>query len=59
MPLPLPPRLLNLGAVALTVLVVDWSLKAWAQIDLPPAEIVSTPTGSGRHPGLHPAGRSA
>jgi Signal peptidase (SPase) II len=30
MPLPLAARLLRIGAVALTVLAVDWALKAWA-----------------------------
>ena len=40
MPLSLPVRLLNLAAVAIMVAVVDWSLKVWAQIDLPPEEIV-------------------
>jgi Signal peptidase (SPase) II len=40
MPLSLPLRLLNLAAVAIAVAVVDWSLKGWAQIELPPADIV-------------------
>src|SRR5215211_7376993 len=40
MPLSLPVRLLNLAAVAVMVAVVDWSLKVWAQIDLPPEDIV-------------------
>ena len=40
MPLSLPVRLLNLAAVAIMVAVVDWSLKVWAQIDLPPEDIV-------------------
>ena len=30
MPLPLAARLLRIGVVALTVLAVDWALKAWA-----------------------------
>ena len=40
MPLSLPLRLLNIAAVAIAVAVIDWSLKVWAQIDLPPEDIV-------------------
>jgi Signal peptidase (SPase) II len=38
--MPLWLRLLNLAAVAIAVAVVDWSLKVWATIELPPEEIV-------------------
>ena len=38
--MPLPLRILNLAAVAIAIAVVDWSLKVWAQIDLPPEDIV-------------------
>jgi hypothetical protein len=40
MPLSLPVRLLHIVSIGIIVAVIDWSLKVWAQIDLPPEEIV-------------------
>jgi hypothetical protein len=36
----MPFRLLLLAAVAVTLAVVDWSLKTWAQIELRPDQVV-------------------
>jgi len=40
MPLSLPVRLLHIAAVAVTLAVLDWSLKTWATIELRPDQLV-------------------
>jgi hypothetical protein len=40
MPLSLPVRLLHIGAVAVMLAVVDWSLKTWATAELRPDQVV-------------------
>ena len=40
MQMPLPVRLLHIASIAVTLAVIDWSLKTWALIDLRPDQVV-------------------